>query len=203
MMVSRRLAIALAAASARGQMALNLSIDCSGGASPGTLSPFWRSVGYTPAEYALRADELENTALIGAVPNRGVTQVRIHYLLDLVTVEGFAPSAATPSGFELSYAWGELDHALDFLVANGLSPGFEFMGSPVGLPAVPASFYNPYNGNGKILPDETFALWRQLCGDVLKRYIGRYGAAEVEAWHLEDWSERARGPLLAPAAAPH
>jgi L-iduronidase len=89
-------------------------------------------VGYTPAEHALRLDELENTVNIGAVPQRGVTQVRIHYLLDLVEVLGFTPSATTPSGWQLEYSWGALDFAIDWLVANNLSPGFELMGSPMG-----------------------------------------------------------------------
>lgn len=171
---------------------LALSVDCSAGSSPGPLAPFWRSVGYTPAEYALRADELENTALIGSVPNRGVTQVRIHFLMDLLTVVGWAPDPSSPSGWTVSTEWGALDHAMDFLVASGLSPGFEFMGSPAGLPGLPFYFYNTYAGNGHLTPDQTCALWRAIVRDLLVRYIGRYGKAEVEAWHLEDWSAWAR-----------
>jgi L-iduronidase len=179
------LAAALAAAAAT-----SLTADC---ASPTALAPFWRSVGYTPAEYALRADELENTALIGATPNRGVTQVRIHYLMDLVTVTGWAPAPLAPSGWALSYAWGALDHALDFLVSSNLSPGFEFMGSPTGLPGLPFYFFNTYNGNGHLSGAETCALWRQVVADLLARYIARYGRAEVEAWHLEAWNEPDQG----------
>jgi L-iduronidase len=173
---------------------LSVNVDCA--SSAGSLTPFWASVGYTPATYALRGDELENTLLIGATPNRGVTQVRIHYLMDLVTVTGFAPSASTPSGYQLSYIWAELDHALDFLVSMGLSPGFEFMGSPVGMPNVPYSFYNVYNGNGHVYPNQTLTIWRQVCGDTLIRYINRYGKSEVESWHLEDWNEPDQGKIL-------
>jgi L-iduronidase len=170
---------------------IQITVDCTSITS--ALVPFWRSVGYTPAEYALRGDELENTLLIGSTPNRGVTQVRIHYLLDLITITGFAPSTSTPSGYIVSYIWAEMDHALDFLVSMGLSPGFEFMGSPAGMPNVPYSFYNTFNGNGHVVPAQTFALWRQLCGDIMKRYIARYGIAEVETWHLEDWNEPDQG----------
>ena len=115
------LALASSAASSSPAAQLQLSVDCS---STVPLTHFWRSVGYTPATYALRPDELENTAHIGAVPNRGVSQVRVHYFFDLITVLGWAPSASTPSGYMVSYDWHMLDYALDWLVANNLSPGF-------------------------------------------------------------------------------
>ncbi len=164
--------------------AATLAVDCS---SRAPLDHFWRSVGYTPAEFALRPDEHENTALLGAVPRRGITQVRIHYLFDLIEVLGFVPDSSTPSNFSLSYNWAALDHALDFIVANNLSPGFELMGSPMGFPYVPLSFWVPYSGNGKVQPAETFALWRALVGDTLIRYIERYGKSEVESWKNEAW----------------
>lgn len=164
-----------------------ITLSCTRGSSPGALPRFWRSVGYTPASYALRDDELENTALIGAVPRRGITQVRIHYLLDLIEVLGWLPSSTTPSGWALSYNWGALDHALDFLHSSRLSPGFELMGSPMGFPTLPISFWQPYSGNGKVAPDQTLQLWRQLTADLLVRCVQRYGKAEVEKWHLESW----------------
>jgi hypothetical protein len=162
--------------------ALDLSFDCT---TSSPLAPFWASVGYTPATYALRADELENTLLISGVPNRGVAQVRIHYLLDLVTVLGFAPSAATPSGWALDYDFSGLDFALDFLVGNDLMPGFEVMGSPRGFPSLPDSFWQPFNGNGHIQPAQTLAMFRQLVADVAARCVARYGAPQVAQWHWE------------------
>lgn len=173
------------AASASASVDLPLTVDCS---SSTPLVPFWRSVGYTPATYALRDDELENTLLVGGVPNRGVEQVRVHYLLDLVTVLGFAPSNSTPSGWALDYDLGQLDHAVDFLANVSLRPGFEVMGSPRGFPDLPVSFYEPYTGNGRIYPNQTLAMFRQLVGDVLARAVVRYGDA-VSRWHLESWNE--------------
>ena len=182
-----------------GARALDLSVDCT---TTTPLARFWSSVGYTPATYALRDDELENTLLIGAAPNRGVAQVRIHYLLDLVTVLGFAPAnASTPSGWRLDYDFAQLDHALDFLAASGLSPGFEIMGSPRGFPTLPLSFYAPFNGNGHVQPDQTLAMFRQLVGDVLARCVRRYGAAAVGQWHIESWNEASGATRCALRAA--
>lgn len=170
---------------------LSVSVDC--GTSLGPLVPFWRSVGYTPATYALRNDELENTLNIGSVPNRGVTQVRIHYILDLLVVLGYAPDSSKPSGYSLDYDFGELDHAIDFLIANDLSPGYELMGSPSGFPTLPLSFYQQFDGNGKILPAQTQTMFRQLICDLLVHSIQRYGVNEVESWHWESWNEPDQG----------
>jgi L-iduronidase len=178
------------AATFRAAEALDLAFDCTTSAP---LAPFWASVGYTPATYALRADELENTLLISGVPNRGVAQVRIHYLLDLVTVLGFAPSASTPSGWALDYDFSGLDFALDFLVGNDLMPGFEVMGSPRGFPSLPDSFWQPFNGNGHVQPVQTFAMFRQLVADVAARCVARYGAPQVAQWHWESWNEPDQG----------
>ena len=193
------LALALLARAAAAAVALDLAVDCT---TSSPLAPFWQSVGMTPATYMLRADELENVLLIGAVPNRGVRQVRIHYLLDLVTVLGFAPSAATPSGWSLDYDFGQLDFALDFLFDNGLAPGFEVMGSPRGFPSLPDSFYTTFNGNGHILPAQTLAMFRQLVADVLARCVRRYGKDWVSAWHIESWNEPDQGWGELPAWTP-
>jgi len=165
-----------------GDSSLTISVDCSH--SIGALVPFWRSVGYTPATYALRDDELENTLNIGSVPNRGITQVRIHYILDLLVVLGFVPDSSKVSGYSLDYDFGELDHAIDFLIANDLSPGYEIMGSPRGFPTLPVSFYQPFDGNGHVYPLQTLNMFRQLIGDILIHSIERYGIEEVESWHL-------------------
>ena len=51
--------------------ALNVSVTCDTAAG---FLPFWRSAGYTPAEFALRPDEVENGAWIGSLPRRGIEQ---------------------------------------------------------------------------------------------------------------------------------
>ncbi|CAH1246133.1 IDUA [Branchiostoma lanceolatum] len=56
------------------------------------LTHFWESTGFCPPLphqradlYDLSEDEVQNLALIGSVPQGGIKQVRIHWLLDLVT----------------------------------------------------------------------------------------------------------------------
>ena len=52
------------------------------------LPHFWRSTGFTPANLLLNADMQQALAYLGGVPHGGITFVRIHYLLELVTAEG-------------------------------------------------------------------------------------------------------------------
>ncbi|XP_076403226.1 alpha-L-iduronidase isoform X2 [Peromyscus maniculatus bairdii] len=87
------------------------------------LLPFWRSTGFCPPlphdqadQYDLSWDQHLNLAYIGAVPHSGIEQVRIHWLLDLIT-------ARKSSGQGLIYNFTHLDAFLDLLMENQLLPG--------------------------------------------------------------------------------
>jgi L-iduronidase len=171
----------------------------------GAFPHLWRSCGYSPAEMALRLDGVENTARIGAVPGQGVRQVRIHFILDLLTVTGFVPNASAPSGFNLLYDWSNLDFLVDTLVANNLSPGFELMGSPAGFPTLPTSFFTPWNNNFVVYPNQTLAMFRTLTRDIILRYAGRHGVDEVAGINWETWNEPECGwgwPALTNVSSP-
>lgn len=175
---------ATAALGAAAQTPVALSADCSNASQ---FTPLWRSVGYTPAELALQYDEAENMVIIGATPVRGVEQIRVHYLMDLIVTTSWNADPSSPSGWRIAYVWDLLDAALDWLVANELTPGFELMGSPVGFPQLPVSFWEDSSGNGKFTPNETATLWRQVVADTLMHYAARYGAAEAQAVRWETW----------------
>ena len=128
-------------------------------------------------------------AIIGAQPLRSVEQIRVHYLLDLLVTTSWSADLTSPSGWRIAYVWDLLDRALDWLVANELTPGFELMGSPVGFPLLPVSFWEAYSGNGKTLPNETATLWRQVVADTIQHYVERYGSAEALAVRWETWCE--------------
>ena len=91
----------------------------------GALPKFWRSTGFTPAELLLLPEMRQTLTFLGAIPNRGVEFVRVHYLLNLVT------GARSRAG--IAYDWSLLDEALDVLIHRGLRPVFELMGNPSDL----------------------------------------------------------------------
>jgi L-iduronidase len=62
-----------------------------------------------------------NLALIGSLPARSVVQVRIHWLMNLVSI-----TSVNPLQLEFSF----LDQLVHFLWSHDLRPGFEVMGNP-------------------------------------------------------------------------
>jgi L-iduronidase len=178
-------ALALAIAAAQ------TSVEVQVGSTQSDLQHLWRSGGFTPAEFGLRDDTFENFAWIGSVPQQGIRQIRIHYLLDLLIVTGFRTD---PSGdWILEYDWGLLWEVLDRLAMNSLVPGFEIMGSPIGFPPLPISFAEPYSGNGQIPPAQTLAMYRVLVRDVAVAISNRYGTDIASEINWESWNEPSCG----------
>ncbi|XP_073398334.1 alpha-L-iduronidase isoform X2 [Dendrobates tinctorius] len=136
---------------------------------------FWQSTGFCPPlphnkaeSYFLGKDQRLNLAHISSVPHDGIVQVRIHWLLDLITVSVFNGSA--------DYNFSQLDEFMDLLMDNGLVPGFELMGSP-------SEYFTNFEDKGQVFE------WRQLIFLTAKRYIEKYGLEHVSTWNFETWNE--------------
>ncbi|GLV44162.1 alpha-L-iduronidase [Carabus blaptoides fortunei] len=140
------------------------------------LRHFWESSGFCPpaprsnvSGYFLSKDVKMNMALIGSLPNRAIKQVRIHWLLDLVTIRSFEEN--TPI-----FNFTNLDLFLDWIHLHGLRPGFELMGNP-------SSYFNNFL-NPKQQQD-----WQLLVKELAERYSIRYGRKYVSKWRFETWNE--------------
>lgn len=133
------------------------------------LSVEWRWTGFTPASLLLGDDMKQTLRYLGAVPRRGVNYVRIHYLLELVTVKD-------PAGENPIYDWSKLDEGFDALVDNRLTPFVELMGNPSG-------WFNDFNE-----PLQKMA-WKRFVRDLALHLMERYGKEEVENWYFETWNE--------------
>ena len=88
----------------------------------GSLPKFWRCTGFTPAELLLYPEMRQTLSFLGAIPNRGIEFVRVHFLLDLI--------GATRGGGRIAYDWTLLDEALETMLERGLRPFLELMGNP-------------------------------------------------------------------------
>lgn len=139
------------------------------------ITHFWRSTGFCPplphqnASFILSDDQFQNLAHIGATPNRGIQQVRVHWLLDLV-------SARYETNGTVDYNFTALDKALDMLFDNHLRPGFEIMGNP-------SNMFTDFESKDQVY------LWKDLVSQIAKRYIDRYGLDYVSSWNFETWNE--------------
>ncbi|XP_070539995.1 alpha-L-iduronidase-like isoform X2 [Ptychodera flava] len=139
------------------------------------LTHFWKSTGFCPPKphqedfkYFLSEDEVQNLAYIGSAPHDGIEQVRIHWLLDMVTL--------TMGNGTLSYNFSRLDQLIDLLWQNNLSPGFEIMGNP-------SNYFKNFDSD-KYIRD-----WSEMVRVLAKRYIDQYGLGYVSQWNFETWNE--------------
>lgn len=139
------------------------------------LKHFWRSTGFCPPlphtradQYDLSRDEQLNMAYVGSVPHGGIEQVRIHWLLELLT-------ARVVNG-EPHYNFTKLDQLIDVLWQNGLRPGFELMGSV-------SNYFTDFEDKQQVVE------WRKLVCLTAKRYIEKYGLGYVSQWNFETWNE--------------
>ncbi|XP_013389365.1 alpha-L-iduronidase [Lingula anatina] len=140
------------------------------------LSHFWESTGFCPpaphqdaAAFDLGTDMLHNLAYIAAVPNGGIKQVRVHWLLDLVKVQGV-------EGRFPVYNFSHLDQFIEMLIQLDLQPGFEIMGNP-------GNFFTDFENNTQIYA------WRDMVAAIAKRYVDYYGEESVSKWKFETWNE--------------
>jgi len=146
---------------------MNITVDCSQRADQ--LPHFWASTGFTPATLLLRNDMRQAMTWVGALPNAGVRYVRVHYLLDLVSVDRL-------DGDKPWYDFTDLFEALDVLISNGLKPVFELMGNPSGQ-------FSDFNDRKQL------EMWKDLVRVLAQRLITRYGTDEVANWYFETWNE--------------
>uniref|UniRef100_A0A674K0R2 Alpha-L-iduronidase n=1 Tax=Terrapene triunguis TaxID=2587831 RepID=A0A674K0R2_9SAUR len=118
--------------------------------------------------FDLSKDQELNLAYVSSVPHGGIEQVRIHWLLELITV-------GVTNG-KLHYNFTSLDNLMDLLWKNKLIPGFELMGSPSG-------YFTDFEDKKQVIR------WRSLIALLAKRYIDRYGLEHVAKWNFETWNE--------------
>lgn len=146
----------------------------------GVIKPFWKNTGFCPPEphndpeFFLGEDMQQNLIYIASVPGYGTTQVRMHWLLDLVNATDPVDSGGGRSMQAFNFSL--LDTLLDRLRALGLKPGLELMGNPFSRPL---DFEQP----------DDLALWKELVEAVGRHYIERYGEEYVTQWNFESWNE--------------
>lgn len=135
----------------------NVMLDASRVVGP--LQHFWESTGFCPPDphqdfykFIFTNDELQNLAYISSVPQKGIKQVRIHWLLDLVFMELEVD--------QVVYNFTYLDNAMHLLVGNALKPGFELMGNPSNL-------FSDFDDTTQIYA------WRDLVASVGRHLIGK------------------------------
>ncbi|PRX53806.1 GH39 family glycosyl hydrolase [Flagellimonas meridianipacifica] len=142
---------------------------------------FWNSTGFSPAEIVENPRMRAVLKDFGNLPRKGITYIRPHYLLNLVSV--------THVDSEIpQYNWSKLDAVLDEIVANDLKLIFELMGSPY--------YTNEQEEDSEIsfvfdnLEDmNQIFLWKRFVHDLGVHLESRYGKEIVRSWYFETTNE--------------
>ncbi|GFT18331.1 alpha-L-iduronidase [Nephila pilipes] len=113
---------------------------------------------------------------IGSLPHNGISQVRIHWMLDLVQMR-------FPSDFKIAYDFNYLDELVHILWENDLRPGFELMGNPSG-------YFTDFENSTQVY------MWEDLIYNLASHYIGflNYYDACSEGLYRADSRLRFGGP---------
>ncbi|GFQ92728.1 alpha-L-iduronidase [Trichonephila clavata] len=120
-------------------------------------------------KFLLSEDLKLNLFHIGSQAHNGISQVRIHWMLDLVQMR-FLPN------FEIVYDFNYLDQLVYMLWENGLRPGFELMGNPSG-------YFTDFENETQVY------MWKDLIYRLASHYIDVFGIDYVSKWNFETWNE--------------
>jgi len=191
--------LVLMATTAAGQgFDVTIDIDARGNGAP--LVPIWRFFGADEPNYATMKDGLPLLREIGLL-RRDDVYFRAHNLLTsgegTPALKWGSTNAYTEAGGEPHYDWRIVDAIVDAYRANGVRPYIELGFMPEALSTAPAG--TPYRHNwrpgsgsldgGWAWPPRDYQRWSDLCFELTKHFVERYGAAEVDRWWFETWNE--------------
>ncbi|XP_078261870.1 alpha-L-iduronidase isoform X2 [Rhinoraja longicauda] len=118
--------------------------------------------------FDLSKDQELNLAYVASVPHSGIEQVRIHWLLELISIREI--------NGKLQYTFTNLDGLIHRLWQHELTPGFELMGNPSG-------YFTNFEEKIQVFE------WKKMIAILAQRYIDMYGMAYVSKWNFETWNE--------------
>jgi len=205
-MLRQKIFIALAAACLAGTAAADsfpVKIEVDARAAGAELTPIWRFFGADEPNYATMKDGRELLAELGALRKDDV-YFRAHNLLtsgDGTAAFKWGSTNAYSEDADGSprYDWRIIDGIFDTYRASGLRPYVELGFMPRALSSAPPDV--PYQHSwrptirgaslegGWAWPPRDYQRWSDLCFELTRHLVQRYGADEVRRWWFETWNE--------------
>ena len=188
------------AAHADGGFPVRIDVDARGAGTE--LTPIWRFFGADEPNYATMKDGRQLLSELGAL-RTGDVFFRAHNLLTsgdgTPAFKWGSTNAYTEENGAPHYDWRILDHIFDTYLARGLKPYVELGFMPQALSSAPATL--PYQHSwrptisgsslegGWAYPPRDYQRWSDLCFELTRHLVQRYGEAEVNRWWFETWNE--------------
>jgi xylan 1,4-beta-xylosidase len=189
------------AASATGPFPVRMTVDAR--AAGAALTPIWRFFGADEPNYATMKDGRALLAELGALRKDDV-YFRAHNLLNsgdgtpALKWGSGNPYREDEAGNAL-YDWRIIDGIFDAYLANGVRPFVELGFMPQALSSAPGTV--PYQhswrpgfdylliSGGWAYPPRDWQRWSDLCFELTRHLVQRYGEQEVLRWWFETWNE--------------
>ena len=169
----------------------------------GPMYPFWAWFGHDEPNYTYTAN---GTKLLAQLHDLSPVPVfmRVHNLLTSGDGAAALKWGSTNVYTEDArgnavYDWTILDRIVDTYRSRGLKPLVQLGFMPEALSSAPPGtpyrhFWKPgdaYNDiyTGWTYAPKDFGRWEELCYQVTRHFVGKYGRDEVESWWFELWNE--------------
>lgn len=171
--------------------------------SKGAMTPFWAWFGHDEPNYTYTPNGLK---LLSALQDLSPVPVfmRTHNLLTsgdgaYALKWGSTNVYREDASGQPLYDWTILDRIVDAYRARRMKPFVQLGFMPEALSSAPPTvpyrhFWKPgdsYNDiyTGWTYPPKDYRKWEELCFQVTRHFVDRYGRAEVESWWFELWNE--------------
>ena len=204
--------LAISIAAAAGGFEVSVEVDARGRGVP--LTPIWRFFGADEPNYATMKDGRRLLAELGAL-RHGDVYFRAHNLLssgDGTPALKWGSSNVYTEDAQGNpvYDWRIVDGIFDAYLAHGVRPFVQLGFMPQALSSAPPDVpykhswrpgfsYNLISG-GWAWPPRDYQRWSELCYQLTRHLVQRYGEAEVAGWWFETWNEP-NGPAYWKASA--
>jgi xylan 1,4-beta-xylosidase len=183
--------------------AFDVAIEVNASRAGEEVTPIWRFFGADEPNYATMKDGRQLLGELGQLRKDDI-YFRAHNLLSsgdgTPALKWGSTNAYTEdaSGKPL-YDWRIIDGIFDAYLSNGVRPFVQLGFMPQALSTAPASVpykhswrpgfdYNLISG-GWGYPPRDYDRWSDLCFELTRHLVQRYGEAEVRRWWFETWNE--------------
>jgi xylan 1,4-beta-xylosidase len=193
--------LGLAASEPSQDEAVTIRVDTT--VTRGPMYPFWAWFGHDEPNYTYTANGMKLLSQLQALSPVPVF-MRVHNLLTSGDGKHALKWGSTNVYTENAagnpvYDWTILDRIVDAYRERGMKPFVQLGFMPEALSSAPANvpyrhFWKPGDPYNDIYTGWTYAprdyrKWEELCYQVTRHFVEKYGRDEVESWWFELWNE--------------
>jgi xylan 1,4-beta-xylosidase len=170
----------------------------------GPMTPIWAWFGHDEPNYTYTPNGKKLLTALAAAADPVPVFMRVHNLLTTgdgrpALKWGSTNVYSEDANGRASYDWTIVDRIVDSYIERKMKPFVQLGFMPDALSSAPAGtpyrhFWKPgdsYNDiyTGWTYPPKDYAKWSELCYQLTRHFVEKYGAQEVERWWFEVWNE--------------